>query len=175
MKFKYFKNGNIHIRYESDTDDYRLHHTVNPSMCNEPPTYADMVVIIYNSMLDCVACENYDSYFNTIAIINHANGETYDYVIPYDDMDNFFAGKWVILHGIDKHAYVKVPEYFQSYDIKVNGKWYALYKLCDIPSIDFMREMNNHGCLFNSVSPQYAPEIKHCAMLVPHGVMRDYL
>ena len=164
MEYKYYKNGNIHVRYDSDIDGYSDEHT-----------YAAMICVIYNSMLDCVEYENYDSYFTTIAIINQANGITYDYIIPYDDIDNFFNGKWVILRGIDKHAYIKIPSFYGMYDIKVNGKWYALYKLCDIPSIDFMQEMNNHGCLFNSVSPQYAPEIKHCAMLVPHGMKVRYL
>lgn len=164
MEYKYYKNGNIHVRYDSDIDGY-----------NDEHTYAAMCCIIYNSMLDCVEYNDYNSYFSSFSIINHANGRTYDYLIPYDDIDKFFDGKWIILYGKDEHAYIKIPSFYDVYDIRVNKKWYALYKLCDIPSIDFMKEMNRHGCLFNAVSPQYAPEIKHCAMLVPHGSRIEYM
>lgn len=170
MIYKYFKNGNIHIKYECDIDDYRLHHTVNPELCTEPPTYADMIVTIHNSMLDCVDYENYDCYFSTIAIINHANDKTYDYVIPYDKVDYFFSGKWVILYGHDEHAYIKIPPYvgYGTY-VDSSGHKFTYYKLEEIPDNEFMEEMSYHGCMFRKVGPIYAPEIKYMAMFVPYG------
>ena len=88
MEYKYYKNGNIHIRFDKDIDNVEDNYS-----------YADMICIIYNSMLDCVEYKNFDSYFSVISIINHANDKTYDYVIPYSDIDKFFDDKWVVLYG----------------------------------------------------------------------------
>lgn len=102
MLVKQFKNGNIHIKYEPRYDDYRLHHTVNPSLYIEPPTYADMVCAIYNCIeLDCIEYTSIYEYYGMITIINHAsNNMQYDYPILASDMQNFFNGKWVVLKPI---------------------------------------------------------------------------
>ena len=164
MLYKYFKNGNIHVKFDSDIDSVEDNYS-----------YADMICIIYNSMLDCVAYDNFDSYFSTIAIINQANGETYDYVIPYDEIDKFFAGKWVVLYGIDKHAYIHIPSFYASGDFTdANGHKFGYYKLCEKPSADFIDEMKLHGCMFHILSPMYAPEQKHFTMFVPYGARIRY-
>lgn len=165
MEYKYYKNGNIHVRFDSDIDSV-----------NDDYSYADMICIIYNSMLDCVEYENYDNYFSTIAIINQANGITYDYVIPYDDIDKFFSGKWIVLHGVDKHAYVKIPSYhtYGTYTDSNNNK-FGYYKLCEMPNDEFMTEMQYHGCFFKYVAPRYAPEQKNITMFVPFGTQIQFL
>lgn len=165
MLYKYFRNGNIHIKFESDID-----------VVNDDYSYADMICIIYNSMLDCVEYINYDSYFSVIAIINLANCKTYDYVIPYDDIDKFFSGKWIILYGIDEHAYIKIPTFYASgtYTTK-SGKCFTYYKLESIPDNDFIEDMKHNGCFFHYLIPQYAPEQKHFTMFVPYGSRIEYL
>ena len=173
MIVKYFKNGNIHIQLDDIEDNgyYCEYDSFDISESKDKPTYADMCCIIYNSMLDCVDYENFDYYFSCIAIINHATDEAYDYVIPYESIDDFFNGKRVILRPEGKHAYVRIPKFYDSYDITIKEKKYTLYKLTEKPSDEFIEEMKYHKCLFKLVSPMYAPEIVHSAMLVPHGTM----
>lgn len=165
MDYKYYKNGNIHIRFDSDID-----------MVSDNYSYADMICIIYNSMLDCIDYDNFDSYFSTIAIINHANGKTYDYVIPYNDMQKFFDGKWIVLYGIDEHAYVKIPTFYaHGTYTDSNGNKFDYYKLCYIPDDDFIEEMQHNKCMFKIVASTYAPEQKHITMFVPYGTMVRFL
>ena len=164
MMYKYFKNGNIHVKFDSDID------TVNDDY-----SYADMICIIYNSMLDCVEYENYDSYFSTIAIINQANGKTYDYVIPYDDIDKFFSGKWVVLYGNDEHAYIKIPSYYKRAEyITSSDKRFGCYYLDEKPSKDFISEMSHYGCMFKIIKSTYAPELNHYCMFVPYDAHVRY-
>lgn len=164
MLYRYFKNGNIHVKFDSDIDPV-----------NDDYSYADMICIIYNSMLDCVEYENYDSYFSTIAIINQANGETYDYVIPYDDIEKFFSGKWVVLYGNDKHAYIKIPSYYKRAEyITSSDKRFGCYYLCEKPSEEFISEMSHYGCIFKIVKSTYAPELNHYCMFVPYGAHVRY-
>ena len=165
MEYKYYKNGNIHVRFDSDIDSV-----------NDDYNYADMICIIYNSMLDCVEYENFDSYFSTIAIINQANGITYDYVIPYEDIDKFFSGKWVILHGVEEHAYVKIPSYYaHGTYTDANNNNFNYYKLRHMPTDDFITEMQYYGCFFKYVAPRYAPEQKNTTMFVPFGTYIQFL
>lgn len=165
MEYKYFKNGNIHVRYDSDTDGY-----------NNEPTYSAALCIIYNSMLDCLDYDYIDSYCTVLPIINHANDETYDYYFtPYTfDVELFFSGKWIVLRPDNKHAFITVPRYFHTYDIELHGHKYMLYALEKMPNHDFMREMERYGVVWRIVSPQYAPEIKRSAMLVPYGASVHY-
>jgi hypothetical protein len=97
MLYEYIDDGCIIVKYERDTDDYRLLHTVNPDMYEANPTYSDMVAIIYYSMLDCVD-EDYENYYPYVAfnIINHKSNSINAYVIP-DSVFDFFNGEWVLL------------------------------------------------------------------------------
>lgn len=99
MLVKQFKNGNIHIKYEPRYDDYRLYHTVNPTMYLTAPTLFDMVCVIYNCIeLDCIEYTNIDESYGIITIINHASNDMqYDYPILRDDVAKFFSSKRVIL------------------------------------------------------------------------------
>jgi hypothetical protein len=166
MEYKYYKNGNIHIRYDSDIDGY-----------NDEHTFAAMICIICNSMLDVEEYECFDYYSYALAIINHAaNDETYDYYVTDLIVDDFFDGKWVILRAESKHAYIKIPNFYDSSNVLIlNAKKYRVYKLCDKPEQEFVDEMRAHGVIWRYVSPQYAPEQMSFAMCVPFGARIEYL
>lgn len=161
MFFVKFANGNINVHADGDKWD-KVEDFISDLANSAELDFIDVM----NEGAPEYAGNDYAYY-----VINIAWGE---YHVDSYMVRRLNDGYVVKLEKWGDVARLTVPRFYDSYRFNLDGVNGTLYKLCDKLSRNDAAILEAvPGVRVLTVQTQYAPEIKHAALFVPRGIVRN--